>query len=647
VSSSTTLGGREARRAAPAVLVSFLAACGADAAVTHGPIVTPDPSAPDGGAPSVTPPDASPPASASLGATVHPGGVTFRVWAPHAERAFVTGDFDGWNDGANELVKDATSGVFSGDVVGAKAGDAYAFALLHEGQWRRHADPRAREVQGSRGASVVVDPAAYAWKSGRFTPPAVAEQIVYELHVGAFNATVPGKPGTWASAIDKLDHLQKLGVNMLEVMPPAEFAGDFSWGYNPAFVYAPETAYGTPDDMRRFVDEAHLRGMGVIVDIVHNHWGPQDLPLRCFDDDCLGQQGIYFYTDARITTPWGPRPDFGRPAVRRYIVDDALAWLEEYRCDGLRWDSVSNIRGAFDGKDNPDGWTLLRSAMDEVHALPSDSPPGTRPRAPPLMVAEDLFTLDTITKPTSEGGAGFDAQWDAAFFHPVDDTCTAASDAARSMPSLAAAIAHAYNGKPLQRVVYSEDHDEVANGRARIPEMISPGNAGSLAARKISTLGAVTVMTSPGIPMLFMGQEFLQDGSFSEKSPLDWSRAATYAGILALYTNLVTLRRTTSGLRGDAVDVFHVNDGAKVIAWSRGDVVVVANWSGRAFPAYDVGLPTPGTWHVRFNSDDTRYGADFGGTPSADVASKTVARDGQAQSGSIALGAYSAVILTR
>ena len=436
-------------------------------------------------------------------------------------------------------------------------------------------------------------------------------------------------------------------VPRLERLPSqAEFTGDYSWGYNSAFPFAPETAYGSPDDMRRFVDEAHARNMGVIIDVVDNHWGPEDLPMRCYDGDCLGAQGIYFYADARASTPWGPRPDFGRPEVRAYIEDSALAWLTELRCDGLRWDSVSNILQAS-GVDNPDGRALLVHAMDAIHALPHK-----------LMIAEDLATIDLVTQPTSQNGLGFDTQWDAAFFHPVDDTCTAANDAARSMAGLAAAIRHAYNGQHLQRVVYSEDHDEVANGRARIPEMISPGNAGSLLARKISTLGALTVMASPGIPMLFMGQEFLQNGHFADDLPLDWSRAQTYAGILALYTDLVALRKNTAGatagLSSEHTDVMHLNDVDKVIGWRRwgkggpgDDVIVLANWSAKTFTAYDVGVPLPGTWHVRFNSDDRKYGADYGGATSADVVARGAQKDGYPNAITLPLAPYSAYVLSQ
>jgi 1,4-alpha-glucan branching enzyme len=205
-------------------------------------------------------------------------------------------------------------------------------------------------------------------------------------------------------------------------------------------------------------------------------------------------------------------------------------------------------------------------------------------------------------------------------------------------------------------VIFTESHDEVANGRQRIPEMISPGNAGSLISRQLSTLGAVVAFTSPGIPMLFMGQEMLMNGYFADNHPLDWTRASSYAGIVQLYTALAHLRRNadgnTLGLTGDGVSVFHVNESAKVIAWRRwkaggDDVVVLANFSGTLFPSYQIGLPAGGTWKVRFHSDDKAYSADFDGSSNADVVAMPVARDGLPWAGNIALGRYAAVILSR
>src|SRR5262249_12904768 len=194
-----------------------------------------------------------------------------------------------------------------------------------------------------------------------------------------------------------------------------------SRGSTPALTAGPERAYGTADDARAFSDAAHARGMGVVIDVVHNHYGPSDLSMWCFDGECYGAGGIYFYTDARGATQWGPRPDFGRPEVRDFVADSASMWLNEYRADGLRWDSTSNIKNA-----GSDAWQLLQRVNDAVDA--------TQPWK--IMIAEDLQGDDWIGKPTSQGGAGFDSQWDAAFFHPIDDNLIEPNDSDRSMPAV-------------------------------------------------------------------------------------------------------------------------------------------------------------------------------------------------------------------
>ncbi len=591
---------------------------------------------PDGGDDGGDAPDLAPPPPPGLGGTLTPSGATFKVWAPHADAVAVAGEWDGFT--AHPLAKDAATSVWSGDVAGAQAGQRYHYVVAQAGQTLTRSDPRARALVDANADSILVDPRAYAWQSAPFSPPDFDHQVIYELHVGMFNVPAGAAHGTYRSAIDKLDALSALGVNMIELLPITEFPGTRSWGYNPAGLFAPESSYGSPDDLRALVDAAHARGIGVILDVVHNHYDAT--LLHCWDGDCLGQQGVYFYTNQLATTPWGPRPDFGRPEVRSYILDDTLMWISDFRVDGMRWDSTINIHGGI-----ADGWSLLRAMNDATHAL--------MPRT--IQIAEDWQSDPNISRKTQDGGGGFDAQWDG-FVHDVNGAVEASTDAARSMATVAAAIAREYNAHASERVLFTESHDEVANGKQRIPEMITPGYAGSLAARQRSTLGAVVALTSPGIPMLFMGQEFLMNRYFADNIPLDWTRAAAYAGILQLYTDLVHLRRNTGGatlgLTGDGVAVFHVNDTAKVIAWRRwkaggDDVVVVANFSGTSFPNYQIGMPAPGPWKVRFRSDDTAYSPDFAGLPKSDVAAPNVARDGLPFNASLPLAPYSAVILSR
>ncbi|AKT41839.1 alpha-amylase family glycosyl hydrolase [Chondromyces crocatus] len=584
-----------------------------------------------------------------MGAIPYNGGTMFRVWAPGAQRVWVAGEWNGWSTTAHELGNEF-NGNFSGDISGANRWQKYQYVIQTawgDKIWK--SDPRATRVERSNGASIIHDSGHYQWSDGGYQIPPWNEMVIYEMHVGTFHDSPGGGPGHWHSAIAKLPHLQNLGVNVIELLPVSEFPGDFSWGYNPSFPYAPETAYGTPDDMKAFVNEAHRRGISVILDVVHNHYGPSDLPMWCFTGDCLGNGGHYFYTDWRANTPWGDtRPDYGRNEVRDYIKDSIHWWLNEYHLDGIRFDATKYIRTTNGSTALPPGFSLLQYVNNSID--------GTQPWK--ISIAEDFGGGDSITKPTSQGGAGFDAQWDGSFVHPIRDAVIAQTDAGRDMNAVKNAITHGFNGQAFQRVIYTESHDEVANGKTRVPEAIWPGNAGGWHAKKRSTLGAALVMTAPGIPMIFQGQEVLEDGWWADSDPVDWNKAGYFPGIVTMYRDMIRLRRNwfnnTRGLQGGGVNVHHVNNSGKVIGfhrWKNGgagdDVVVVANFSGTTYHNYNLGMPRWGMWRVRFNSDWNGYSPDFANTTTVDTDANGAPRDGMGQSANVTIGAYSVVILSQ
>ncbi len=590
---------------------------------------------------------------AGMGAIPYKSGVSFRVWAPHAERVFVTGEFNDWNNEAHELASEK-NGYWSAAVRGAKAGQRYKFRILNGEQELFRVDPYAREVTNSAGDSVVHDP-AFDWSGDDFHTPPWNEMTIYEMHVGTFHRKHPDQPGDFDSAIEKLDYLRTLGINTILCMPPMEFPGDQSWGYNPAHPFAIESIYGGPAGFKRFVKAAHEHGIAVLVDVVYNHFGPSDLSLWQFDGwSENGMGGIYFYQDWKANTPWGDtRPDYGREEVRQYIRDNALMWLEEYHCDGLRFDAtayIRNVKGTGNPGDNlDDGRNLLRWINDEIAA-----------RQPwKITIAEDLRSDPAVTKGTSAGGLGFDAQWDATFVHPVRQAIIAQEDIHRNVGAVANAIGHRYNNDAFQRVIYTESHDEVANGKSRVPHEIWPDNSGSWYAKKRSTLGAAAVFTSPGIPMIFQGQEFLEDGWFDDSNPLDWDKLETYKGIYGLYETLFKLRRNwennTAGLRGQEVHVYHTNLDANVLAYTRWDkggqgdsVVIVLNFTANAHTDYWIGLPAGGVWKVRFNSDWNGYDGEFHNTFTADVTAVDEGQDSLPARGCLsALGPYTALILSQ
>ncbi len=591
------------------------------------------------------------PVQEGMGAIVHQGGVAFRVWAPNAGSVFVKGDFNDWSDEATALSQEE-HGTWYADVASAKPGQEYKFVLLNGDQKLERIDPYARQVTNSTGNGVIYDAASFDWQQDNFELPAHNELAIYEMHIGSFFTSEAGKPGGFETALEKLGEVKRLGVNAVQIMPVAEFAGDYSWGYNPAQIFAVESSYGGPDCLKMFVREAHKLGLAVILDVVYNHFGPSDLDLWQFDGWRENEKGgIYFYNDQRAETPWGStRPDYGRQEVRNFIHDNARMWLEEFHVDGLRYDSTLFIR-TIDGDEAnplPEGWSLMQQINGDIRARFAHT----------ILIAEDLRNNPWITKPTEENGAGFHAQWDANFVHPVRAVITLIQDEQRTMETIRQAILFNYEGDAFRRVVYSELHDEVANGRARVPQEINPGDPGGWHAQKRSTLAAGLVFTSPGIPMLFQGQEFLQGEWFRDNVPLDWDRNEQYQGLVRLYRDLIQLRLNTRGcsrgLCGQFTNIYHLNEADNILAFQRwdqhglgGDVVVVLNFSNSPKQNYEIGLPAPGLWKLRLNSDATIYSNDFQGFFSADVKAIAVARDGLDACGTISIGPYSMLIFSQ
>ena len=599
-------------------------------------------------------------------------GTTFRVWAPSANSVAVAGSFNGWSATADQLASEG-NGFWSANLAGANAGDQYKFVLTNPSSpvplWRM--DPYVtRIVHDGVNLNGVIDSPAVGYAPADYTSPGWTELVIYEMHIRTFlpgDGSVrdaSGNPiktsdgsfiGSFASAAAKLDYLRDLGVNAIELLPLGEFTGDISAGYNPAYIYAIEDEFGGPDGFRDFVNAAHQRGIAVIVDVVYNHLGDSAGDMWQFDgwsED--GKGGIYFYNDWRSATAWGDtRFDYGRGEVRQYLRDNAMRWIEQRFADGLRWDSVGSIRNAKDQNndpvdDIPDGWSLCQWINTELE------------KAQPwkISIAEDMKDNDWITKTRGGGGAGFNAQWGAGFVGTIRNCLISADDCSRDMNAVASMMAQQFNASAFERVIFTESHDADSNGAQRLPEMISPGNAWSWWAKKRSTLGAAIATTSPGIPMLFMGQEFLATGWFDDNKMLDWTNAWRFDGITRLYRDLIHLRRNwfnnTQGLRGQNVNLFHVNNADKLIAmhrWDSGgpgdDVVILFNFANQAFSSYRIGLPRAGNWRVRFNSDSNVYDPYFSDSPSFDTSVDGGGLDGMLFSANVGIGPYTAVILSQ
>ena len=390
-----------------------------------------------------------------MGASLNDDGTcTFKVWAPNADSVTVVGSFNNWGKRKPKKLMQE-QGYWYGKLDNLAEGDEYLYQIKSGKNTFTRVDPYARSVTNSSGNGIIYKD-NFEWQEEHYHLPAHNSLVIYELHVGSYAMTQDGVPGTFDDLIEKLDYLSQLGVNVVQIMPVAEFAGDLSWGYNPANIFAIESAYGGPDAFKRFVKAAHDCGIGVVLDVVFNHFGPSDLALWQFDGwSENGKGGIYFYNDHRSETPWGDtRPDYGRKEVQDFILDNVRMWLEEYHVDGLRLDMTVFMRtingNAFDDGDViSEGWDMCRRINDLAHTINPNI----------LMISEDLQGDAAITLGTQDGGAGFNAQWDKNFVHPVRSFLLEVDDADRDLSALESALLSEYNGKPFSRIVYTNTSD--------------------------------------------------------------------------------------------------------------------------------------------------------------------------------------------
>lgn len=561
-----------------------------------------------------------------LGSWPSKTGTTFRLWAPAAQSVEVIGTFNNWDASSNDAMEREPGGLWSVHIRSAKAGDAYLYLI--DGS-RKQRDPHGRLVDADSKVTLIYDPKAFDW-SGDTPPTYTAEELViYEMHIGTFND--PNQkdqlPGTFLDAIRRLDYVKHMGFNTVCIMPVHDFIGHHSWGYNPIDVFAIENIYGGPDAFKKFVRACHDRGLAVHVDIVHNHYGPGVIDLEGFKDTTGGR--LYFYDDHRAGTPWGPRPDFGSPGVRRFITQNILMWLEEYRVDGFRWDSTVNIREGG-GVPIDDGLNLMNDINDVI-----------RERFPhAISIAEDSVDI-----------GNFHGSWEYGFHHRVMPQLSAREDHERDMYAIEGAVTDVPH---MHRVIYTDSHDEAGdlNGNFRIARDVDPENPGSMKASRMLAVAGVLTYTAPGIPMMLQGNEFQQDGRFSDQEPLRWNNVKRFEPLVKLHRELAMLRRNASGkspaLLGRKAETLVIDQERQLLAyarWSRqapaDKLVVAVNLSGQSRET-EIPIPVSGKWGVLLDTDWNMYGGRT--TPSRMTAYRVEKAKGTA---SVKLAPYSAQILYR
>ena len=424
----------------------------------------------------------------------------FRVWAPKAREIDVV-----LEDGASSepifypLTPEA-GGYFSG-AGDAGAGTRYRFRV-NAGE-NFYPDPASRfQPEGPHRSSCVVDPRQFRWADTNWPGPALAGlkgQIIYEMHIGTFT-----KQGTWRAAAEQLPELARIGITVIEMMPVAEFPGKFGWGYDGVNLFAPSHLYGTPDDLRAFIDRAHSLGLAVILDVVYNHFGPDGNYLGVFSDDYLVREK---------GNEWGDAINFDGPnsgPVREFFITNGRYWIEEFQFDGFRFDAIHAIR------DQADEYIIGAVGHAAREAAGSRSI---------LLIAENDLQEAKMARPLNEGGDDLDGMWNDDFHHSAVVALTGRNEAyfgdylgAPQEFISAAKYGFLYQGQALSWrkalrgtstlgiapevfVCFIENHDQIANTGPgqRLRSQTSPGRYRAMAA---------LLLLGPWTPLLFQGEEF-------------------------------------------------------------------------------------------------------------------------------------------
>lgn len=588
----------------------------------------------------------------NIGAEVRAGdSVRFRVWAPRCSRVEVV--IEG-REGGIELEEEAGK-YFSGEVGKAGEGTRYWFRL--DNREKLYPDPASRfQPEGPHGPSAVVDRNRFNWSDRDWRGLKIAGQVIYELHIGTFTPA-----GTWEAAERELGALADLGITVLNVMPVADFPGRFGWGYDGVNLFAPSRLYGRPDDFRSFVDRAHTLGMGVILDVVYNHLGPDGNYLREFSAD---------YFSHRHRTDWGDAINYDGEncaQVREYFLANAAYWIEEFHLDGLRLDATHSIYD--DSRDH-----ILAAIGRRVRAAAGDRST--------IVVAEDDSQRVRLIRPQSAGGTELDGVWNDDFHHSARVALTGRNEAYlsgyRGKPQefiSALKYGYLYQGqwnswKQGRRgtadfdlpdsafVICLENHDQISNSGhgQRCHQLSSPGLYRALTA---------LLLLGPCTPMLFQGQEFAASSPFNyfadfegelkrlvregrfrmlgefrslatseaqaaladpgdpetfKACQLDFSERERHAGIYLMHRELISLRKKLFDPRA-AIDGAVLSEEAFVLRFfsAGGDRLLLINLGLdlvlNPAPEPLLAPPSDQRWELLWSSEDPRYG----GTGTAEI----------------------------
>ena len=588
------------------------------------------------------------------------GGATFRVWAPRATAVYVNGVFRGTpkvGQTDDLLMARDGNGYWTGFVAAAQDGDPYHFWVVGAGSSGYKRDPYAREMATDPPfptcSCVIRSAAAYPWHDAAFVTPDFSNMIVYQLHIGTYARSAPGVASTFLDVIGKIEYMAALGINVLQPLPIDEMETDPSMGYNGADYFSPDTPYvvydqaalagylatinrllaakgmapmrvqdiaSGPAQLKAMVDLCHLYGIAVAFDVVYNHAGGfmgDDQSLYFYDraaDTSDNNQSLYF---TNMGLAGGLSFALWNSDVRQFIINSALYYINELHVDGFRYDEIS---------------ALLSMNLDSGWSFCCDLTRTLRYIKPRLLQNAEYWPYEfqnypqrapLIVTPTASGGTGFDVLQHDGLRSAVRTAVGQASYGQSSTVDFGAIAGNLYPqgfAHGWQAVTCVENHDLVAAGRdPRLPALADGSDPRSWYARSRSRFATGLLLTAPGIPQIFMGQEFLEDRQWScdptaSGNLIDWTglnsgNDRTMQDHLRFTQDLIRLRWNQPALRGDNVNAFHVNGQNRVIAFHRWldgigkDVIVVATLAETIWYNYAIGFPLPGRWLEVFNSD--------------------------------------------
>lgn len=596
------------------------------------------------------------PADVPLGAhlTANGTGATFKTWAPEAREVWVRWKYTQdenkhWFHQKKVKLQRQEDGTWGGFIPGLREGERYMFYVVgpEGGTQGLKRDPYARDLTDNPAwpncQCLLCDPNLFSWHDADYVAPYYHELIIYQFHIGTWYIPDKNDNGSFLAVMEKLPYLKALGINAIQPLPIVEFPTMFSLGYNGVDYFSPETDYGfgkgdsklddylqtanrllheadphhtpythldiegTANQLRMMVDLCHVHGIAVIFDVVYNHAGGSFTDQGLYFFDCQPRDNLnnsLYFTDH----DWAGGLVFAywKNEVKQFLINNALFYLNEYHADGFRYDEVSVIRR--EGGEH--GWKFSQYVTDTCHYV--------KPKA--IHIAEHWPVDELVVQLTASGGAGFDATHNDGLRDALRDAIGQASGGTDAFVNIER-VAHELDVPRLsdnwRAVQCTENHDIVYRDRGqRISCIADNTNSRSWYARSRSRVALGLTLTAPGIPHIFMGQEFLEDKQWHDeaKSPYQiWWQGLdadkTMSDFLRFSQELINLRRRLRGLSGSGLNVFHAHNDNRVLAFHRWvpeqghDVVIVASLNEVTYFDYQLGFPKVGYWREVFNSD--------------------------------------------